>query len=180
MKTLIDGGVIIEHFMPHTSKKYEIIESIEKHSLRLIWHMLSMGESFMKHFEPINLIADYYGEKYAMFLAFFLHHIGWMLVPAVFGTILFIYHLVLGARNQLEGEAYLISYLRNVDTPVNYAYILFISLWSIFYIESWKRKQATIQYIWGLNEKEEQIKRSVQRDQKNTELVYDEWQGQIV
>ena len=140
MKTLIDGGVIEDHFMPHTSKKHEIIESIEKHSLRLIWHMLSMSESFMKHFEPINLIADYYGEKYAMFLAFFFHHIGWMLIPAVFGTVLFIYHLVLGARNQKDDESFLISYLRNVDTPVNYAYILFIALWSIFYIESWKRK----------------------------------------
>ena len=163
MKTLMDGGVIEEHFMPHTSKKHEIIESLEKHSLRLIWHMLSMSLSFMKHFEPINLIADYYGEKYAIFMAFFLHHIGWMLVPAVFGTILFIYHLVLGARNQESDESFLISYLRNVDTPVNYAYILFIALWSIFYIESWKRKQATIQYIWGLNEKEDQIKRGVKR-----------------
>ena len=51
---------------------------------------------------------------------------------------------MLGARNQAEGETFLISYLRNVDSPVNYFYILFIALWSTFYIESWKRKQATI------------------------------------
>ena len=144
MKTLLDGGVIEDHFMPHTSKKHEILESLDKHSWRLIWNMISMGESFMDNFEPLNLIAEYYGEKYAMFLAFFFHHVGWLLIPAVFGTFLFIYHLVLGARNQAEGETFLISYLRNVDSPVNYFYILFIALWSTFYIESWKRKQATI------------------------------------
>ena len=94
MKTLIEGGVVFEHFMPHTSKKNEIIQSLNKHTRSLIWNMLSMTESFMGHFEPINLIADYYGEKYAMYLAFFLHHVGWLLIPAFFGTILFIVHLV--------------------------------------------------------------------------------------
>ena len=100
MDTLIDGGVIIDHFMPHTSKKYEIIESLEKHSIKLIWNFISMSDSFMKHFEPLNLIADYYGEKYALYLAFFLHHIGWICIPALVGTALFIVHLVLGYQNQ--------------------------------------------------------------------------------
>ena len=44
-----------------------------------------------------------------------------------------------------------------MDQPINYFYILFISLWSTLYVESWKRKQAVIQYLWGLTEKEEQI-----------------------
>ena len=147
--------------MPHTNKKHEIIESLDKHAYRLVWNMLSMSESFLKHFEPINLIADYYGEKYAFYLAFMLHHVGWMLVPAFFGTILFIFHCVEGGANAKEGQNGLTAYIANVDIPLNYFYILLIALWSTFYIESWKRKQATIQYIWGLNEKEEQILSSV-------------------
>ena len=91
VRTLIEGGVVFEHFMPHSSKKYEIIESLDKHVLKLIWNNLSMTESFRKHFEPINLIADYYGEKYALYLAFILHHIGWILVPAVVGGALWVY-----------------------------------------------------------------------------------------
>jgi len=90
VRTLIEGGVIYEHFMPHTSKKYEIIESLDKHMKSLVWNNLSMSDSFMDHFEPINLIADYYGEKYAFYIAFMLHHIGWILVPAVVGGTLFI------------------------------------------------------------------------------------------
>lgn len=163
--------------MPHTSKKYEIIESLEKHSTKLVFNMLSMSESFMNHFEPINLIADYYGEKYAMYLAFFFHHIGWLLMPAFFGTILWIYHLVLGSQNQKEDESFFVAYLQNVDTPVNYIYIFFIALWSTFYVESWKRKQATIQYIWGLVEQEDHLKKSVKLKQNHTEYVYDEQRG---
>lgn len=180
VKTLIEGGVVFEHFMPHTSKKGEIIQSLNKHTKSLIWNMLSMTESFMGHFEPINLIADYYGEKYAMYLAFFLHHVGWLLIPAFFGTILFIVHLVVAFKFQEDDQSYILSYLNNIDTPVNYLYILFVALWSTFYVESWKRKQATIQYIWGLKEKEEQIKKSVKLPQENTEFIYDEQQGKVI
>lgn len=66
-----------------------------------------------------------------------------------------------------------------MDTPVNYFYILFTSLWSTIYVESWKRKQATIQYLWGLNEKEEQIKKSIKRPQSGNEYVYDEQRGEV-
>ena len=67
-----------------------------------------------------------------------------------------------------------------IDTPINFFYIVFISFWSTFYVESWKRKQAAIQYLWGLNEKEEQIKQNIKLPQENTQRVYDEDQGQVV
>lgn len=44
-------------------------------------------------------------------------------------------------------------------------------------MESWKRKQATIQYLWGLVEKEDQIKKSVKKRQRGNEYVYDEQRG---
>ena len=99
VRTLIEGGVVFEHFMPHTSKKFEIIDSLDKHVLKLIFNFVSMGEGFRDHFEPINLIADYYGEKYALYLAFILHHIGWITIMAVAGSAIWILHLVLGAKN---------------------------------------------------------------------------------
>ena len=166
--------------MPHTSKKYEIIESLKKHETKLIIKMLSLQGTFRNHIEPINLIADYYGEKYAMYIAFFFHHIGWLILPALVGTALFFYHIFLGVRYREDGENYFMSYLRNVDTPINFIYIIFISFWSTFYVESWKRKQAAIQHLWGLNEKEEQIKRNIKLPQENTQRVYDEDQGQVV
>ena len=180
VQTLIDAHVVYDHFMPHTSKKYEIIESIKKHETKLIINMLSLYGSFRKYIEPINLIADYYGEKYAMYIAFSFHHIGWLILPAIVGTALFFYHIYLGVRYREDGENYFMSYLRNVDTPINFFYIVFISFWSTFYVESWKRKQAAIQHLWGLNEKAEQIKQNIKLAQENTQRVYDEDQGQVV
>ena len=46
MKTLKEGGVIFNNFMPHTSKKNEILESLEKHAGKLIWNNISMTDSF--------------------------------------------------------------------------------------------------------------------------------------
>ena len=111
VETLIDGGVVFDHFMPHTSKKHDIMESLQKHGFKLMLNMISMSESFLQHFEPINLIADYYGEKYALFLAFFFHHVGWMLIPAVFGTILTVYHIVEAVKAMEEGDWFMTTYL---------------------------------------------------------------------
>lgn len=123
--------------------------------------MLSMTSTFMKYFEPINLIADYYGEKYALYLAFFFHHIAWLMPLTVLGSILFVYQLVNAFMNHVSGALWMESYLDNVDTTWNYAFLFVTAIWSTLYCESWKRKQATIQYLWGLLEKEEQIKKSV-------------------
>ncbi len=97
--TLEENNVVHEHFMPHTSKKYEIIESLNKKSKSLLWHMLSFSDSFLDHMEPINLIADYFGEKYALYLTFMFHHVGWLILPGVLGTILFIMQFAYGIKN---------------------------------------------------------------------------------
>ena len=47
------------------------------------------------------------------------------------------------------------------------------AIWSTLYAESWKRKQAAIQYLWGLNEKEEQIKQSAKKKQRGAEYIFD-------
>ena len=94
IQTLIDGNVVYEHFMLHTQKKYEIVDSFARNQRALMWSMLSMGRSFQNYFEPINLIADYYGEKYALYLAFFIHHMAWLIPLTVLGGILFIWHFI--------------------------------------------------------------------------------------
>ena len=97
--------------MLHTQKKYEIVDSIERHKIKLLFSMLLMDSSFKNHFEPINLIADYYGEKYALYLAFFIHHLAWLIPLAVLGIILFIYQIVISIQYYEEGlwlESYLV------------------------------------------------------------------------
>ena len=60
--TLEKTGVISKHFMLHNVSKRAIAKSWKTHRWALVSRML-WGDSWIKHMEPINLIADYYGEK---------------------------------------------------------------------------------------------------------------------
>jgi len=150
IETLLKAGVIIDHFMLHTSRKYAIVESWNKHKFKLVISMY--GNNWKQHSEPINLIANYYGEKQAMYFAFLIHHTGWLLLPSFIGTLLFFYQFGIGLKNAEEGESWLTAYLNNVDIIENYVYFLFIAVWSTLYVESWKRKQNALRYMWGLDE----------------------------
>lgn len=96
------AGVIIAHFMLHTSEKDNIMESWKKHRFPMLFSMLGMGD-FMVHIEPILLIADYYGEKQAMYFTFLIHHMAMLCIPGCFGMILWAYHLYI-ATQYVPGE----------------------------------------------------------------------------
>ena len=43
---------------------------------------------------PLNLIKNYYGEKYAFEYAFLIHYQSWLKLPTVLGVILTIYQAI--------------------------------------------------------------------------------------
>jgi hypothetical protein len=53
--------------------------------------------------QPLQLIANYYGEKMAFFYAYLLFYTSWLLIPAIPGLILFIYQCVLIAHQIKHG-----------------------------------------------------------------------------
>ena len=92
---LVEAKVVISHVMLHTVNKNAIMESFKVHQWKLFLTMI-MGETWVEHMEPISLIADYYGEKMALFMTFLIHHVGQMVIPSFFGLILWGYHLYYG------------------------------------------------------------------------------------
>lgn len=91
LATLTEAAVIKSHFMLHTNPKKFILQSWNKHKGNLVRSML-FGD-FTKYSEPINLIADYYGEKQALYFAFLIHHIGQLVIPSIFGLALWFYQI---------------------------------------------------------------------------------------
>ena len=75
INVLMEAKVIISHVMCHTTNKTAIMESFQKYQWRLFVSLI-VGESWVDYMEPICLIADYYGEKMALFMAFLMHHVG--------------------------------------------------------------------------------------------------------
>ena len=48
-----------------------------------------------------------------------------------------------------------------------------MSLWATCYVESWKRTQAALTFLWGLDEQSDQMSRAEQRKQRETTIVID-------
>jgi len=142
IEVLQRAGVIKNHFMLHTSMKGEIQKSWETKKWPLIRSMLGMGD-LMQNIEPILLIADYYGEKHAMYFTFLIHHIAMLFIPSVFGLALWGYHIYLATQHIAPPESesnIIISYFAILDTKFNYPFLFILATWSTIYIESWKRK----------------------------------------
>mmetsp|Transcript_24367 Transcript_24367/g.17151 ORF Transcript_24367/g.17151 Transcript_24367/m.17151 type:complete len:108 (-) Transcript_24367:2164-2487(-) len=93
------------------------------------------------YMQPINFIADYYGEKMGMYFAWLMHYTGWLLIPSVLGTILFIYQ-------SFTFLVYGLSYKEAYETPLNAIYSIFIAVWATCFCESWKRKENAIANSW--------------------------------
>lgn len=90
----------------------------------------------MKHMEPLNMVKNYYGENYAFEYAFLIHYQAWLQIPTFVGIIIFFFQVARFFEN------YNISYA--IDTPLNSQFGLFVSIWAVCFVESWKRKQKRI------------------------------------
>ena len=153
--------------------------SWRKHRIALIRSMLGFGD-IMDHIEPVLLIADYYGEKQAMYFAFLIHHISLLTVPAFFGLILWGYHLWLASvyvPKADEPTGYVSYYFAILDTKWNYPYLFLLAVWSTVYIESWKRKQNTVKYIWASEQRIKDIKSSEKKEQRNATYFIEKVSG---
>ena len=106
------------------------MESFKKYKWRLIKGMIT--GNFLKYFEPINMIKNYYGEKYAFEYAFLIHYTAWLLIPGVAGAMVFIRMITKYFQKFNMNDA--------IDTDMNGLYGLFLAVWGTCFLESWRKK----------------------------------------
>lgn len=105
-------GVIESHFPLHKRRDIKAIqENFAKYKYKLIRSFLIGGfpyfapwphfdeagrfklyvagtfYSFDKYMQPINMIKNYHGEKYAFEYCFLLHYVGWLAIPSFVGLL---------------------------------------------------------------------------------------------
>ncbi|KAL7288575.1 hypothetical protein TKK_0017314 [Trichogramma kaykai] len=127
--------------------------------------------------QPLDTIREYFGINFALYFAW-LGFYTYMLIPAsIAGLITFFYGVITLSSNKLAedacsewakdtimcpqcdktcdfwrlSETCLLTRVTHLfDNPAMLYFATFMSVWSVFYLELWKRKAAELSYRWGL------------------------------
>ena len=99
---------------------------------------------WVKYIQPLNMIKNYYGEKFAFQFAFLLHYECWLVIPSIGGLLVIIRMAQEYYQSGNSDEA--------LDTDANGILGLSLAIWATCFFESWKRKQKTIQYFWDCSD----------------------------
>ena len=93
---------------------------------------------------PLNLIKNYFGEKYGFECTYLIHYQAWLIFPGFWGLLLTLFQIWRFFKTQ--------DIIIALDTPFNSIYGLFVCFWATVFVESWKRTEATIQHIWNCSD----------------------------
>jgi len=80
------SGIVESHYPLHNGDLIDRIQkSYEKYKYKLMFGMLTGG--YDKYMEPINMIKNYYGEKYAYQIVFHIHYMAWLMIPSLLSLV---------------------------------------------------------------------------------------------
>ena len=120
----IEEGLILDHFCLHDEEMRDSVYA--NWVLKLTWPWAL----------PADLIRSYFGEKVALFFAFTAHYTSWQLPLALLGFV---------TQMQIFQDGYDRAFLL-------FAFSACTSVWSIFMLESWKRKEWHHTVKWGMSD----------------------------
>lgn len=150
-----------------------------KTTRQLLWDYWASPKSMLMY-QPIYMVRNYFGEKLAFYFSWLGFYTTWLVLPSIVGLIVFIYGCITVAFDQptndicndRNGSGSLImcplcdnSYckfwsLRSsclyskitylVDNPATIFFSIFMAVWTVLFIEFWKREQTRLQFEWDV------------------------------
>ncbi|XP_068441342.1 anoctamin-7 [Clinocottus analis] len=136
--------------------------------------------SSWRHYQPLDHIREYFGEKIALYFAWLGCYTSWLLPASLVGTLVFLFGLWLMATDlpakELcnSGNNFPMCPLCDICTKWNYSSIcvtfkagimfdnggtvffsVFMSLWAVTFLEYWKRTRSVLSHRWDCSEFEE-------------------------
>jgi hypothetical protein len=84
--------------------------------------------------QPLDAIAEYYGENVAFYFAWVQFYTKWLILPSIVGFGLFILQIRSGS----------------IDHPLLPFYALFMAVWATFFLVFWRRRKHELAYRWGV------------------------------
>lgn len=155
------------------------ISSAKKTSRQILWEYWADPRAFYLY-QPIHFIRNYFGEKLSFYFSWLGFYTTWLVMPSLVGLLVFIYGCLTVAYdvptndicNRLNGSGALvmcplcesshcefwqlhnsclyskITYL--VDNPATVFFSIFMAVWTVLFIEFWKREQSRLQFEWDI------------------------------
>jgi hypothetical protein len=84
--------------------------------------------------QPLDQVAEYYGESVAFYFAWVAYFTRWMVAPSILGVIVF--------AVQISS--------RQLDHWICIPYGIFIVIWASMMLVFWRQKQSALAYRWGV------------------------------
>eukprot|EP00742_Colponemidia_sp_Colp-10_P001240 GILJ01001335.1.p1 GENE.GILJ01001335.1~~GILJ01001335.1.p1 ORF type:complete len:740 (-),score=116.80 GILJ01001335.1:190-2355(-) len=113
----------------HILSYFPLHERLELEYLHSEW-----AKAFFKK-QPMNRIRDYFGEKIALYFGWLGFYTTWLVVPSLAGIVVQI--------------AYFATTPQSYNNWTLYPFCIFMALWATFFMEFWKRKNASFCLQWG-------------------------------
>ena len=113
-----------------------------------MWGLLfkfNSRKALEKKVKALDDIADYFGEKYAFYIAWLLHYTCWLIYPSLIGLLFYLIQI----SNYFRHDE---SYIEATDSILNPLYSLATAIWSTLFCESWKQKEAWLAGRWLVRE----------------------------
>ena len=107
--------------------------------LHAIWAGSLLRLALGSGLQPLFEIKDYFGEQIALYFAFLGHGARQMLKLGVVGALC---------------EGVVVGY-RNTEAPAVGLFAVAVALWAVFFTETWKRRESSLQLEWGMSDFEE-------------------------
>ncbi|KAF1393455.1 hypothetical protein PFLUV_G00015900, partial [Perca fluviatilis] len=152
----------------------------ESFGLRQILYTYWATWSSWRHYQPLDHIREYFGEKIALYFAWLGFYTGWLLPASLVGLVVFLFGFWLVATDvpAMElcdsGDSFIMCPLCKVCTQWNYSSIcltfkagilfdnggtvffsVFMSLWAVTFLEYWKRTCSALSHRWDCSEFED-------------------------
>lgn len=160
---LIKARIIVDHYPLHTAAREYIQVSWSKYYFRLMTGFIT--GSWKKYTQPLNFIAEYYGEKMGFYFAWLIHYTSWLMVLAIFGLAAFIGQCLKYASLPKDQRTYENAF----DSDISAYYAIIVAIWSTILCESWKRKQNLLADIWLV--RDFQDKTTMRKDYKSSYYI---------
>ncbi|KAF0519068.1 DUF590-domain-containing protein [Gigaspora margarita] len=121
------------------------------------WLFDNWVKSFSR--QPIEEIRDYFGEKVALYFSWLGHYTTWLAISSIAGILVVINGTIEGIKTgaikrAFDGDVAGISVIW--DNSLTAPFALFMSIWSVLFLQFWKRTNSSIEYDWNITEFEKE------------------------